>query len=82
MSKFEGKYTVADGYANQGGRPHYFRINADDLEEDMDEKDLLRFYEESAQDHFEQHISCETDREAEFLEWAREELAKREKDES
>jgi hypothetical protein len=77
VSTFKGRYTVADGYVNQNGRPHHFKINASDLEDDMTDDQLREFYEETACDHFAENITCEPDYADNFVEWARERLLER-----
>jgi hypothetical protein len=77
MNTFQGKYTVADGYANQGSRPHTFTFYSGDLEDGMTDTDLENAYEQAVQDHFEQHITPEPDRLDEFKAWARKELLER-----
>lgn len=74
--KFQARYQIDDGYYG-GLRLHYFTISASDLEDDMDDEALERFYEESVQDDFEQHISPKSERVDEFVSWAKERLAKR-----
>jgi hypothetical protein len=77
--KFEARYQVADGYAG-GARPQYFKISAGDLEEDMTDDDLARFYEDAVLEDFQQRISPESERVDAFVAWAREQIAKREQE--
>lgn len=77
MSKtFQGRYQVQDGYAG-GSRPQHVTIDAGDIEDDATDDELIRFYEDSIQDHFEKNISPGIQRTDEFVSWAREQLAKR-----
>lgn len=76
--KFEARYQVADGYAG-GSRPQHFKIRASDLEDDMDDEALERFYEEAVQGDFEQRICPDSERVSEFIAWAKEHLAERSK---
>jgi hypothetical protein len=74
--RFKGMYEVADGYVG-GSRPQFFSVHAGDLEDDMTDEDLERLYEEEAQAHFEQHIAPNVSRVAEFVAWARAQIANR-----
>ena len=74
--KFKGRYQVADGYAG-GSRPQYFSIQAGDLEGDMEDAELEDFYAEAAEDHMRERITAECERVAEFVEWAKAQLAAR-----
>ena len=74
--KFKGRYQVADGYAG-GSRPQYFPIHADDLEDDMDDAELSDFYAELAEDHMREMIMADCELVAEFVEWAKAQLAAR-----
>lgn len=73
---FKGRYTVGGGYIGGSARPHHFTIRASDLSDDMTDLELENLYYESAQEHFEQHITCETYDADEFVAWARARLAK------
>jgi predicted sulfurtransferase len=77
--KFKGRYEVSDGYVG-GSRPHHFKFDASDLEDDMTDVDLVNAYEQAAQDHFEEHITPSVERVDEFIKWAREQLAARGKE--
>lgn len=77
---FECKYTVADGYARQSGRPHSFTISADDLDDDMDETDLGQRFTDEMDYAFAESIRPEESNEDEFVAWARAQLAAREKE--
>jgi hypothetical protein len=68
---------VADGYVS-GSRPQHFTINAADLEDDMDDAALERFYDEAVYEDSQQRITPESERVEEFVAWAKEQLAKRE----
>lgn len=74
--KFQGRYQVQDGYAG-GARPKYVTICADDLEEDMTDDELVEFYEDEIQRHYEENVSPGAERVDEFVSWAREQLARR-----
>lgn len=74
--KFKGSYQVDDGYCG-GSRPQSFTISADEIEDDMDDKDLENLYYEEMQDHFVQNISPVSDQVSEFIEWAKEQMAAR-----
>lgn len=69
--RFSATYTVADGYANQRGRPHHFNIHASDVEDDMTDDDLGGLYEHLMQEHFDQNICPEEGNVSEFIAWAR-----------
>ena len=73
--KFKARYQVQDGYVG-GARPKQFNISSDDLEDDMNEDDLVEFYESAVQDHFDEHVSPSADRVDEFVTWAMAQLAK------
>jgi len=73
---FEATYQAADGYVG-GARPLYFRIQAEDLEEDMDDNDLAELFEESMQDHFEANVSPQSSDCVAFVDWARQEINNR-----
>ena len=74
--KFKGRYQVGDGYAG-GARPQYFTIQAGDLEDDMGDTELADFYEVAAEDHMHERITASCERVAEFVEWAKAQLAAR-----
>jgi hypothetical protein len=67
---------VADGYVGKE-RPHYFSIDASNLEEDMDDSDLRELFEDSMQGHFEQNVFPESENKEAFVEWARSQLSSR-----
>ena len=73
---FKATYQAADGYVG-GARPLYFRIQAEDLEEDMDDEDLTELFHESMQDHFESTVSPESSDCDAFVTWARQQLDSR-----
>jgi hypothetical protein len=70
---FQVEYLAADGYIGKH-RPLYFSISVGDLEEDMDENDLIDLFEQSMQDHFEQHVHPESMDCDAFVLWARQQL--------
>lgn len=70
---YKATYQAADGYVGHA-RPLYFRIRAEDLEEDMDDEDLAELFYESMQDHFEQVVSPESSDCDAFIAWARQVL--------
>lgn len=74
--KFEGRYSVNDGYAGKS-RPHHFQITAEELTDDMDDAALESLYEACVQDHFEQNITPSAESADEFIEWAKEQIAAR-----
>lgn len=74
--KFQAKYQVEDGYAGKD-RPRHFNIDPSQLEDDMDDGDLERFYEEAVQEHFEQNIAPAAERVDEFIAWAKARIAER-----
>jgi hypothetical protein len=74
--KFEARYKVEDGYAG-GARPQYFKISADELDDEMTDEQLIEFYEDAVQADFEERISPGAERVDEFVAWAREQLAAR-----
>lgn len=80
-SKFNAVYHVADGYVGKE-RPKYFSIHACDLEEDMSDEDLVNFFEEGMQDHFELNVFPEEHNRDEFIDWARQQLASRKNNDS
>jgi len=76
--KFQARYQVQDGYAG-GARPKHFTISADDLEDGMTtEEQLVEFYENAVQDHYDEHVSPGSERVDEFVAWARAQLSARE----
>jgi hypothetical protein len=79
--KFKGRYQIADGYVS-GARPQYFTFYAAGLEDDMTDEEILQAYEVAAEDHMRENIVAGVEREDEFLEWAREQLSKREQEQS
>lgn len=77
MSKtFEGIYEVESGYAGRS-RPQYFTIDADDLDDDMTDEELLELHEEFARAAFQQLITFRATNSKEFIAWAREQLTAR-----
>ena len=74
---FIGRYHVADGYAG-GSRPQTFCITLTDLEEDMTDRDLEKLFEDLMHEHFNEFICPEEGNQDEFVEWAKEQLSKRE----
>jgi hypothetical protein len=75
--KFQGRYQVQDGYAG-GARPKYVSIDADGIEDDITDEELIEYYEDAIQQHFEENVTPGAERVYEFVSWAREQLAKRE----
>ena len=71
MSKeFEGRYTVADGYAGKS-RPQSFTISERDLEDDMDQDDLYELFAQLMQEAFDRSIVPEDLNATDFVEWAK-----------
>lgn len=74
--RFNGKYEVYDGYAG-GARPQHFSVLADEIQDDMSDEDLQSFFFELAEEAMRSTVEvCKTNHD-EFIEWAREVLAKR-----
>ena len=73
---FEARYQANDGYCGKQ-RPKYFKIDASELEDDMDEEGLIEFYEQEVENHFQEHVHPDAERVDEFVAWAREQLAAR-----
>jgi hypothetical protein len=80
MKDFVGEYGVEDGFVH-GGRSHSFSVRASDLEDDMSEHDLILFYEEAVQDAFQNSVTPYPKKVDEFVVWALDALAEREKEE-
>jgi hypothetical protein len=77
--KFQGRYQVQDGYVG-GARLQHVSIDADGIEDDMTDKELIAYYEDAIQQHFEENVTPGADRVDEFVSWAREQLEKRGKE--
>ena len=79
--KFTLTWETSDGYVG-GSRPQRFRVNADDIEDDMTDKALENLAEEMAYEDFMQKVtSYVSDREkAAFVEWAKGVIANRAKE--
>jgi hypothetical protein len=73
---FEGCYEVADGYVGKR-RPKFFKIYANQLDEDSSEEELEELYDELVEDHFRQNIFPSAERKEEFVQWAKEQIALR-----
>ena len=81
MPKFKGIYKVDDGYAG-GSRPRYFDIEDFEIEDDMSDGDLEELYENIMIEDFEDKIHPYGQNVQEFIQWAKEQIAKdREEDE-
>lgn len=76
MSTFEARYQVDDGYAGNA-RPKHFKIDAAELEEDMDADELADFYDECVYAHFQENVHPSRERFEEFVAWAQEQLQQR-----
>jgi hypothetical protein len=78
-SVFEAQYEVHDGYVC-GSRPQSFEIDAEDLEDDMDDEALKSFYDSEVIADFQDSgkIYPEPQRVDQFIAWARGQLANRE----
>jgi len=77
-SVFEAQYEVQDGYVC-GSRPQSFKIDAKDLEDDMDDEALKRFYDSEVIEDFRDSgkIHPEPQKVDQFIAWARGQVAKR-----
>lgn len=75
---FEAQYEVHDGYVC-GSRPQSFEIDAEDLEDDMNDEALKSFYDSEVIEDFQDSgkIYPEPQRVDQFVAWARGQLAKR-----
>jgi hypothetical protein len=76
MSTFEARYQVDDGYAG-AARPKHFKIDATELEDDMDKDDLADFYYEYVYAHYRENVHPSPERVEEFVAWAQEQLQQR-----
>lgn len=74
--KFRAMYHAQDGYVGKD-RPQQFNIDASELEDDMDDEALRRFYTGACDAHFEENVTAGPERVEEFVKWGREQLAKR-----
>jgi hypothetical protein len=74
--KFIAEYELPGSYAGFTCVVHFY-ISADDLEDDMEEAQLVEFYESSVQDHYSKNIHPNMGRVDEFIEWARIQLDNR-----
>ncbi len=75
MGKFKAIYDVSDGYVGKS-RPKYFTIAEGELDNDMTEDELRELFQQSMQNNFEQDITPYQQNEDEFVEWAKNILAK------
>lgn len=75
--KFQVRYEVDDGYVGKS-RPQKFSIDESDIEDDMTEGDLRKFYQEQIDDDFERRIFAFGENEDEFIEWAQKIIKNRE----
>jgi hypothetical protein len=77
-SVFEAQYEVYDGYVC-GSRPQSFEIDAEDLDDDMEDQALRIFYDREVIADFRDSgkIYPEPQRVDQFIAWARGQLAKR-----
>ncbi|MCE2835745.1 MAG: hypothetical protein LW834_01910 [Cyanobium sp. 49614_E6] len=75
---FQAQYEVHDGYVC-GSRPQLFEIDAEDLEDDMNDEALKSFYDSEVTENFldSGKIYPEPQRVDQFVAWARGQLAKR-----
>jgi hypothetical protein len=76
MSTFEARYQVDDGYVGKE-RPKHFKINANELEEDMDREELIEFYHQYVEDHFQENVHPSPEHVEEFVAWAQQQLQQR-----
>lgn len=66
-------YQVDDGYAG-GARPQYFNIELDDIEKDMDDNDLEKFFYEKINENFQENISTSSSDKDRFIKWAKDKI--------
>lgn len=78
MSKFTVNWQAYDGYAG-GSRPQSFDIREDDLDDDMTDAALRELFEELLDEAFHNRVSACADNEDEFIAWAKERIAERNK---
>lgn len=69
MDKFKIRYCVDDGYAGPS-RPHYIIVPKSDIE-DLEDDELLWFFNETIKENFEKEICPYGENQDEFIEWAR-----------
>lgn len=75
-NQFEVTWEADDGYCG-GSRPHSFHIRAEDIEEDMTEKELSDLFWDEVQNDFQQRVSPVSRDEDEFIAWAKEQIENR-----
>ena len=81
MPTFKGTYYVDDGYVGKS-RPHHFEIDDFEIEDDMTDENLEELYENLMISDFEDKIHPYSQNVKEFIQWAKEQIAKnREEDE-
>lgn len=79
--EFTGRYEIDDGYAGGARRPQYFRIDADNLDDEMTDDDITALYHAQAIEAFHNNITCYAVDGNEFLAWAHEQIAARKQEE-
>ncbi len=74
---FDVSYGNDDGYAG-GDRPHSFEIDSSEIEDDMDAEQLKALFWERIEEDFRNHnLHLYSDQEAEFIDWAKEQIAQK-----
>jgi hypothetical protein len=68
--KFSVEWGVDDGYVGSS-RPHSFHISDNDLFEDYTDQELKDLFWDEVRNEFESTIHFYSDRESEFVEWAK-----------
>jgi hypothetical protein len=74
--KFKGRYTVENGGVSNN-RPHYFTIDASDLDSDMSQKEIEDLFHNEMQDAFNESNYPEALNHEDFIYWAKEQIAKK-----
>jgi len=74
--RFKAQYYVDDGYIGKY-HPKHFTIESSEIEDDMDDSSLENLYEECIQEHFSQNIFPCAQKVEKFIDWAKEQISKR-----
>jgi hypothetical protein len=74
--KFKAIYLIGCKYPTSN-MPMDFSIDSSAIEDDMDDADLRDLYGELCEEHFELNVTADYRREDEFIEWAKQQIAKR-----
>ena len=72
---FEIQYIVENVFSGDGVKR--FKFHAGELEDDMDDADIRECLYNAVQAHFEQSVYPQEKNKTQFIEWAREQIAKR-----